>query len=127
MSTDPSPPSSLPNERVVETNGLHLELTPFNLEHISDYEPGGHHPIHLNDLLGDGRYRVIHKLGNGSFANIWLCRDLEAEETTKYVALKILIAEASTADCPELQVNELKTWHNASQNSDDGADSICLL
>ncbi|KAK3935643.1 kinase-like domain-containing protein [Diplogelasinospora grovesii] len=130
MSTDSSPPSSpgsfLPNKRM-DTNRLRLKLAPFRLEKIIDYEPGGLHPVHLGDLFGDGgRYRVIHKLGNGGFATVWLCRDTEAGETTKYVALKILMADASTADCPDLRVNDVKAWHSASQDSDDGAESICL-
>jgi serine/threonine protein kinase len=89
-------------------NGLTLEGPPFGLEKIYDYESGGHHPIHLGDRLGkDGRYRVIHKLGNGGSANIWLCRDLECE-TPKYVGLKILMAEASTDGCRELHILKLK-------------------
>lgn len=83
------------------TNGLQLDGTQFGLEHIYDYESGGHHPVHLNDVLGDGRYRVLHKLGNGGYANVWLCRDLVAP-APKYVALKVLMAEASTEDCREL-------------------------
>lgn len=83
------------------TNGLHFEGTPFALEHLYDYEPGGHHPIKLNDVFDNGRYRVIHKLGNGGYANVWLCCDFAAP-TPKYVALKILMAEASTEDCREL-------------------------
>lgn len=131
MSTTLSPPSSpLPNEEdmtVFQSNGLHLELAPFGLEKIHDYEAGGHHPVHLGDLFGDnGRYRVIHKLGSGGFANVWLCRDMEARDTTKYVALKVLMAEISTDDCPELCVNELKSAHNAQQGKNDRADCICL-
>lgn len=83
------------------TNGLHIEGTPFALEHLYEYEAGGHHPVQLDDVLDDGRYRVIHKLGSGGNANVWLCRDLAAP-TPKYVALKILMAEASTEDCREL-------------------------
>lgn len=30
-----------------------------------DYRPGGLHPIHIEDSLESGRYRVIHKLGYG--------------------------------------------------------------
>jgi serine/threonine-protein kinase SRPK3 len=89
-------------------NGLTLKGPPFGLEKIYDYECGGHHPIHLGDRLGkDGRYRVIHKLGNGGFANIWLCRDLECE-TPKYIGLKILMADESTDDCRELLANKVK-------------------
>jgi serine/threonine-protein kinase SRPK3 len=95
-----------------EGNDLTLDGPPFRLEKIYDYEFGGHHPIHLGDRLGkDGRYRVIHKLGNGGSANVWLCRDLECE-TPKYVGLKFLMAEASTDDCRELHV--LKTQRNTS-------------
>lgn len=86
-------------------NGLRIEGAPFGLEHAYDYEPGGHHPVHLGDVLGDGRYRVLHKLGKGGFANVWLCRDLMSP-APKYVALKVLMSEASTEDCRELLYSE---------------------
>ena len=87
-------------------NGLRLERAPFGLERVFDYEPGGHHPVHLGDTLGDRyQYRVVHKLGTGGLANVWFCRDLTIHDTTRYVALKILMAEASTDDCPELLAN----------------------
>lgn len=41
------------------TNGLQLEGAPFGLEHVYDYEPGGHHPVHLGDVFDNGRFRVI--------------------------------------------------------------------
>ena len=44
-------------------------------EEIERYCPGGYHPVHLNDLLNDGQYEVLHKLGFGSFATVWLARD----------------------------------------------------
>lgn len=95
------------------TDNLRLELAPFGLEHLHDYEPGGHHPVHLGDCLGDdGRYRVIHKLGNGGTANIWLCRDLAVGDITKYVAVKVLMADLSKSDCPEFGVNKLRDFAN---------------
>jgi serine/threonine protein kinase len=117
-------PTFTDNEEMVdgESNGLHLELAPFGLEHIYDYEPDVHHPVHLGDVYGNnGRYRVIHKLGSGGFAIVWLCRDTEAKGATKYVALKIPMAEISSDDCPELRVNQLKDT-----NEDNGAVFICL-
>ncbi|KAJ9416107.1 hypothetical protein QL093DRAFT_1077991 [Fusarium oxysporum] len=54
------------------------------------YSPGGYHPICIGDHLTD-RYRVIHKLGYGSFSTIWLVRD---EIASKYVALKVGIANS---------------------------------
>lgn len=108
-----SAPGSLPadtgsdlHETAVEldenpTNGPQIAGPPFALEHVYDYEPGGHQPVQLGDVFDNGRYRVLHKLGSGGYANVWLCRDLAAP-TPKYVALKIIMAEASTDDCREL-------------------------
>lgn len=105
-----------------ETNGLHLELAPFGLERIYDYGPDGYHPVHLGDVYGnDEPYRVIHKLGSGGFATVWLCQDTQATGATQYVALKILMAEVSSDDCPELRVSQLKSTNEAS-----GAVFICL-
>lgn len=104
------------------TNGLRTRLAPFDLEKAYDYEPGGHHPVHLGDLLGSDRYQVIHKLGSGGFAIVWLCQDLHAD-SPKYVALKILMAEVSTDDCPELVQGKLLK----SYEKEDGADGICLF
>ena len=44
-------------------------------EWAESYHPGGLHPIHFGDVLND-RYRIIRKLGNGSFATVWLALDL---------------------------------------------------
>ncbi|KAI1145794.1 kinase-like domain-containing protein [Nemania diffusa] len=85
-------------------NGLIVEGPLTALEKIYDYEPGGHHPLHLGDIL-HGRYKVIHKLGSGGSANVWLCCDAKSSEP-RYVALKIIMAECSTSACPELRVNK---------------------
>ncbi|KAK0636057.1 kinase-like domain-containing protein [Bombardia bombarda] len=90
--------------RDYQSNGLRLELAPFGLDKIYDYEAGGHYPVYFGDFLGtDYRYRVIHKLGSGGFANVWLCCDTAAEGL-KYVAVKALMADMSTDDCPELRM-----------------------
>ncbi|KAF4240583.1 hypothetical protein CNMCM6457_007161 [Aspergillus fumigatiaffinis] len=89
-------------------NGLYIDMAPFGLEKIWDYEPGGHHVVHLDDHLGrEGEYRVIHKLGSGGFANVWLCQVLR-NGIPHYVALKILMADYSKDDCPELRVERLR-------------------
>lgn len=50
----------------------------------------------------------MHKLGHGGFAAVWLARDLRAaKDTTKYVALKIIRADSSGDDCPELVMDRL--------------------
>ncbi|KAK5655092.1 hypothetical protein OQA88_5991 [Cercophora sp. LCS_1] len=87
-------------------HGLMLELAPFKLEGVAEYYSGGYHPVHLGDVLGDA-YRIIHKLGHGGFATVWLARDLNIKDTTKYVALKIIMADSSGDDCPELLMDRI--------------------
>lgn len=74
-------------------------------ESLDDYKPGGFHPTHLGDLLGqDCRYRVVHKLGHGGFGTVWLCRDMKEN---KWRAVKILAAEHSTGHCADLRICEM--------------------
>lgn len=68
---------------------------PFQLgpsEDLEWYEPGGFHPVHLQDVY-DSRYSIVHKLGFGGFSTVWLARDSMEDE---WVALKILASEPST-------------------------------
>jgi len=74
-------------------------------ESIDDYKPGGLHPTHLGDLLGgDGRYKVVHKLGHGGFGTVWLCRDLQQN---RWRAVKILAASHSAGHCADLKICEM--------------------
>ncbi|KAM0237922.1 hypothetical protein ACHAP5_008821 [Fusarium lateritium] len=61
------------------------------VEPIEDYRPGGYHPIQINDSLHDDRYRIVHKLGHGSFSTAWLALDQKA---LAYVAVKVGTADA---------------------------------
>lgn len=74
-----------------------------NVEDREKYVNGGFHPVHIGDTLDNGRYRIVHKLGFGGFATVWLARDLHAN---KYVALKVIVAESSK-DCSELKMLRL--------------------
>ncbi|KAI9835245.1 MAG: hypothetical protein M1837_003873 [Sclerophora amabilis] len=65
-------------------------------ENLTYYESGVYFPVHLGDLIGDGRYRVLHKLGNGAFAQVWLAKDLRPGGHG-YVSIKIVPADASEA------------------------------
>ncbi|KAJ7630044.1 kinase-like domain-containing protein [Mycena polygramma] len=58
------------------------------------YGPGGLFPVRIGDLLGPApsRYRIVTKLGHGSYATVWLARDLVGQRT---VALKIVEAKES--------------------------------
>ncbi|KAF5132787.1 Serine/threonine-protein kinase SRPK [Metarhizium anisopliae] len=64
------------------------------VEHLSDYRPGGYHPLHIDDRLHK-RYRIVHKLGHGAFSTAWLAID---EKTTKYVAIKLGTADADRSE-----------------------------
>ncbi|KAI9841135.1 MAG: hypothetical protein M1837_000979 [Sclerophora amabilis] len=62
-------------------------------EDREEYGEGGFHPVHLGSLVGENeRYRIMHKLGYGGFATVWLARDSVAN---RYVALKIMKARES--------------------------------
>lgn len=72
MSSPPSTPSKLlPNSN--SQYRFHEVGTP--TEWIEEYRPGKFHPIHLGDLLNDARYKIIRKLGYGSYSTVWLARD----------------------------------------------------
>ncbi|KAI0530352.1 kinase-like domain-containing protein [Xylaria digitata] len=79
----------------------------WGLEEISRYNKGGFHPIHLGDAL-DGRFEVIHKLGSGGFATVWLCRDRQLEE---WRAVKVMTADHSPDSA------EARTFEFLKQNS----------
>ena len=61
------------------------------VERLELYEPGGYHPVMIDDLLHN-RYRVVDKLGFGGYSTIWLARD---ETVKRYVAVKIGISSPS--------------------------------
>ncbi|KAI1760829.1 kinase-like domain-containing protein [Hypoxylon sp. FL1150] len=69
-------------------------------EDIYLYRPGGHHPVHLGDILDD-RFEVIHKLGFGGFSTVWLCLQIKTHE---WRAIKIVRADESSEDMPELDI-----------------------
>ena len=62
------------------------------VENLEQYCPGGYHPVHISDEYSNGRYQIVHKLGFGSYSTVWLAKDKKAN---RYVALKIILADAS--------------------------------
>ena len=106
----PSPPGSPKSFASFGSQFVEGVFKPASYDDLEDpeqYMAGGLHPVHLGDLLGNSnQYKVIHKLGSGGFATVWLCRDLEKDV---YTALKIMIADASKDDCVELKLLK-KTW-----------------
>ncbi|GJJ11463.1 hypothetical protein Clacol_005696 [Clathrus columnatus] len=71
------------------------DLTQFPcVELVNYYCPGGFHPVHLNDTFKNGQYRVIHKLGYGTYGTVWLVHDTILK---RYASLKILAASVSSS------------------------------
>ncbi|PWY88821.1 kinase-like protein [Aspergillus sclerotioniger CBS 115572] len=59
-------------------------------EDLERYEPGGYHPIKINDVLHN-RYHIVDKLGYGGYSTVWLARDTHL---SRYVAVKVGIADS---------------------------------
>lgn len=74
-----------------------------DVENVEKYVPGGYHPVDIGDQLGpvggNHCYTVVHKMGFGGFATVWLTR---CSRDKQYYALKIL-----TADLPQSQGKDL--------------------
>lgn len=62
------------------------------IERLEGYRQGGYHPLMIGDVLKQ-RYRIVHKLGHGSYSTIWLAQD---EQNKAYVAVKISIADSNS-------------------------------
>ncbi|QGI86209.1 hypothetical protein CEK25_012938 [Fusarium fujikuroi] len=60
-------------------------------EPLHRYEAGGYHPLTLGDVLEGERYKVLHKLGWGSYSTTWAAKD---QKDDLYVALKVTTSEA---------------------------------
>ncbi|KAH8819919.1 protein kinase [Xylogone sp. PMI_703] len=76
-----------------------------NVEHLKRYGPGGYHTVKIGDYLHD-RYRIVHKLGFGSFSTIWLARD---EKKHRYAGVKIIVADSDSHEKDILQLLRVVT------------------
>ncbi len=71
-----------------------------DFESEDEYRPGGFHPVNLGDFIDEQfRFKVVHKLGWGSFSTVWLCRDTLEK---KWRAVKVISAIHSDDKCPDL-------------------------
>ncbi|TRM59015.1 kinase-like protein [Schizophyllum amplum] len=59
------------------------------VEEVTRYEPGGFHPVVIGDIIEGyaGHYRIMHKLGFGTYATVWLAQRID--QSRGFVALKI--------------------------------------
>ncbi|EAW06693.1 protein kinase domain protein [Aspergillus clavatus NRRL 1] len=77
---------------------------PVEEESIPTYRPEKFYPVRIGEVFNH-RYQVVGKLGYGSSATVWLCRDLLDH---RYIALKVYTA--STTVTREIEIyNHLRT------------------
>lgn len=81
------------------------------VERLELYEPGGYHPVMIDDLLHN-RYRIVDKLGFGGYSTIWLARD---EVLEWYVAVKVGISHPSF---PRREADILRQLSHAQSKSE---------
>jgi len=62
-----------------------------DVERMEYYRAGGYHPVKIGDCFHN-RYRVVHKLGHGTYSTIWLAWD---ENSNRYVAVKVCTADSN--------------------------------
>ena len=73
------------------------------VEALEEYRSGGYHPVLLDNTYLN-RYRVVHKLGYGTYSTVWLAKDCVAD---KYVSLKFITARASAYSKEALIMNHI--------------------
>lgn len=78
------------------------------------YGPGGYHPVVVGDRLGP-RYRVLDKLGHGSYSTVWLARD---EMLQRLVAVKVCTSDLIPRD------SEILSLVQQLSEVDDGDDGV---
>jgi serine/threonine protein kinase len=87
-----------PTSHILKPDDFHfssMETT----EDMTRYAPGGYHPIVIGDILspsaensesGSRQYRIMHKLGFGSYATVWLAQKTDSSKA--FVAVKVTTA-----------------------------------
>ncbi|KAI1198835.1 kinase-like protein [Nemania serpens] len=92
-----------------------------DVEDVSKYCPGGFHPTYIGDTLKDRRYRIVHKLGYGSYSTIWLALDTLRRQ---YVAIKICSANTSEDSVEEKILQHLSNTKRESLAAHPGKDLV---
>jgi hypothetical protein len=65
--------------RVFPTTGFTIipASETFEEEHWAWYTPQSFYPVRIGDVLRS-KYQVLYKLGYGTTATVWMCRDLQS-------------------------------------------------
>lgn len=92
MSTSPppTPPSRAPTSR----DEIRFKSIDLPSEWVENYHPDGYHPVVLGDVFNDGQYKVVRKLGHGSYSTVWLARDLRSVHLLHRLSMTLWIMAA---------------------------------
>ncbi|GIK07106.1 hypothetical protein Aspvir_002761 [Aspergillus viridinutans] len=103
--------------RLFPTSGWdHIDPSiPIEEETIPTYRPEKFYPVHIGEVFNH-RYQVVGKLGYGSSATVWLCRDLLEQH---YVTLKVYTASSSVN-------REIEIYKHLGTVQSDHAGQSCL-
>ena len=63
-----------------------------DVEDAGKYHLGGFYPATIGEILDNGKYKILHKLGFGGSSTTWLA---QSQTTTGLVTVKILSASYS--------------------------------
>jgi serine/threonine protein kinase len=83
-----SPPITPRNRDFEDAADYRFKTNGTACEWGESYRPGGYHPVHPGGVLQDC-YRIIRKLGYGSFSTTWLAVD---QSSDCFIALKVTVA-----------------------------------
>jgi serine/threonine-protein kinase SRPK3 len=96
-----SPRPTLPSESLMDDFVYTPDELAVNVEDLLRYKIGGYHPVILGDVIRsptDASYRILHKLGHGTFSTVWLADHDRSDITPTYVAMKISTADGESAN-----------------------------
>lgn len=116
------------NRRAMHVGGHHSPTKDqLRFAYIEDAEPpdryrqGGYHPTTVGDVLC-GRYRIVNKLGFGSYSTTWLAQDFHALASSNiYVALKIGTADGDRSSKETQILHHLASPHDRLKDSEESA------
>ncbi|KAJ5226775.1 uncharacterized protein N7469_006781 [Penicillium citrinum] len=78
--------------------------------------------VEPGDTLKDGRYRPFRKLGQGSYASVWLARDMEE---SRYVAIKV--GRMSSSSILSNEISSMKLLQEGQVPGHPGKDHVVEL
>ncbi|NWY11627.1 SRPK kinase, partial [Aphelocoma coerulescens] len=84
---------------------------------------GGHHAMKEGEIFNT-QYQVLHKLGCGTFATVWLCQDMRRK---KQVAVKVLKSREGFAETARDEVAFLRCVSCMKKKDLAGENIVCLL